>query len=266
MAQPSLKAQFGDHGSLAQLVWGGQQWIQPWGLEMSDAYSFFSLETGGWQCDSTPLEPQDGARRMKLSLREGQWQVQWQDVVPENENTVKRTAVFTTLTDSWAMDLVMRFAFRRDLITQAQIADKRIVWDDANYYHQYPAQQVTLFHSQGRIQIELDKAEFAPDWQQWMYVRCSPQENAWIVHLRLLPQKWVREIIKVRSVGARHWVLPTFFSRLLHLWPRLAAHLRYAGEFKRFNFGRINAIPLNFVPANSQFTLAATVHFLDSKS
>jgi hypothetical protein len=82
------------------------------------------------------------------------------------------------------------------------------------------------------------------------------------VHLRLLPRQWSREIIKLRLMGARHVVLPSAFGRLLNLWPRLEAHLRYAGENKRFNFGRINAIPLNFVPRNTRFTLAATVRFL----
>ena len=97
-----------------------------------------------------------------------------------------------------------------------------------------------------------------------MYVRCSPKEDAWIVHLRLLPQQWPREIIKLRLVGARHLVLPSAFGRLLKMWPRLEAHLRYAGENNRFNFGRINAIPINFVARNTRFTLGAMVQFLRS--
>jgi hypothetical protein len=93
-------------------------------------------------------------------------------------------------------------------------------------------------------------------------VRCSPLEDAWIIHLRLLPRQWSREIIKLRLLGGRHVVLPSAVGRLLQRWPRLEAHLRYAGENKRFNFGRINAIPLNFVPRHTRFTLAATVQFL----
>lgn len=262
MAQPSLEPTVGEHGALQALSWAGQQWIHPWGLEMSDAHSFFSLETGGWHCTRIPLEPQGSARQMKLLLREGQWQLKWDESIAENR--VSRTAVFTTSTDSWAMDLVLRFAFRRSLINQAQIGDKLIAWDGANYYHQHPAQRVILFHTQGRIQIDLHTAEFPPDWQQLMYVRCSPREDAWIVHVRLLPLTWQREIIKLRLVGARHFVLPDGAGRLLRKWPRLEAHLRYAGEFGRFNFGRINAIPLNFVPAHTQFTLAAAATFFTS--
>ncbi|MFZ1398643.1 MAG: hypothetical protein WAS33_17185, partial [Candidatus Promineifilaceae bacterium] len=220
--------------------------------------------TGGWGCTPILLDKQasetHSGRQLRLLLHEGEWRLAWDEAV--TENVVTRTAVFTTLADSWAMDLVMRFAFRRSQISQAQIADKRLIWDGANYYHQYPVQQVTLFHSHGHIQLHLNTAECPSNWQQVMYVRCSPQEDAWIVHLRLLPRNWQREILKLRLVGARHVVLPDLWGRLLRRWPRLEAHLRYAGEFNRFNFGRINAIPLNRVPAHMQFTISATVRFL----
>ena len=262
MAQ-QLTPEFGQHGSLQRLTWGGQQWIHPWGLEMADAHSFFSLETGGWENDATILSQQTNRshsqNQLKLDMREGHWQLDWGATVMET--AVQRAASFTALTNGWAMDFVMRFAFRRTAVTHAEIAHQTISWDGANYYHQYSAQSVTLFHRQGQIKIGVDAAEFPPDWQQVMYVRCSPQEDAWIVHLRLQPRQWPREIIKLRLVGARHVVLPSAFGRLLRLWPSLEAHLRYAGEFKRFNFGRINAIPINFVPRHTRFTLAATVQF-----
>ncbi len=259
-----LMPQFGQHGSLQRLSWNGQQWIQPWGLEMADAHSFFSLETGGWETDPVIISQETGSRhtanQLQLDLREGQWQIDWGDTV--QETAVQRAVSFTAMANGWAMDFVMRFAFKRENITHAQIGNDTILWDGANYYHQYPAQTVSLFHGDGQIKIEVDTAEFPTAWQQVMYVRCSPKEDAWIVHLRLLPEQWQREIIKLRLIGSRHTVLPSAFGRLLNMWPRLAAHLRYAGEYKRFNFGRINAIPIKFVPRDSRFTLAATVQFL----
>lgn len=259
-----LIPQFGQHGSLRRLSWNGQQWIQPWGLEMADAYSFFSLETGGWENDpviiSQETSRQHTTNQLRLDLREGQWQLDWGETV--QETAVQRAVSFTALANGWAMDFVMRFAFRREKISHAQIANHTVLWDGANYYHQYPTKEVILFHGQGQIKIGVDTAEFPPDWRQVMYVRCSAKENAWIVHLRLLPRQWPREIIKLRLIGARHVILPSTFGRLLNAWPRLAAHLRYAGENKRFNFGRINAIPINFVARGSRFTLAATVQFL----
>jgi len=263
MAQ-SLIPEFGPHGSLMQLTWEGQPLIHPWGLEMADAHSFFSLETGGWDNNATVLSQKTNRaqtrNQLKLDMREGHWQLDWGETV--TETAVQRAASFAALANGWAMDFVMRFAFRRTAISHAEIAHETILWDGTNTYHQHPAQNVTLFHGQGQIKICVDAAECPPDWQQVMYVRCSPQEDAWIVHLRLLPRQWPREIIKLRLVGARHVVLPSAVGRLLKLWPRLEAHLRYAGEFKRFNFGRVNAIPINFVPCHTRFTLAATVEFL----
>ncbi len=265
MAQ-RLIPEFGAHGSLQRLTWGGQQWIHPWGLEMADAHSFFSLETGGWDNEPTLLNHQaDGSHsecQLKLDMQEGHWQLDWGTRV--SETAVRRAASFTALANGWAMDFVMRFAFCRTAVTHAKISDKTISWDGANSYHQYSVQSVALLHPQGQIKIRVDAAEFPADWQQVMYVRCSPQEDAWIVHLRLLPRQWTREVIKLRLVGARHLVLPSALGRLLRLWPALEAHLRYAGEFKRFNFGRINAIPINFVPGHTRFTLAATVQFSSS--
>ena len=263
MAQ-QLTPEFGQYGSMRRLTWDGQQWIHPWGLEMADAHSFFSLETGGWDSDAVVISQETSrshtANQLRLDLREGQWQVDWGETV--QETAVQRAASFTALANGWAMDFVMRFAFRREAITQAQIANDTILWDGANYYHQYPTPSVTLLHGQGHIEIRMDTAVHPPDWQQMMYVRCSPKEDAWVVHLRLLPKQWPREIIKLRLLGARHVVLPSAFGRLLKLWPRLEAHLRYAGENNRFNFGRINAIPINFVARGTRFTLGATVQFL----
>lgn len=258
-----LIPEFGQHGSLLRLNWDGQQWIHPWGLEMSDAHSFFSLETGGWDSDVHFLNQRTNRshteNQLQLDLREGRWQIDWGETV--TETAVRRAASFTALANGWAMDFVMRFAFRRAAVVRAEIGDVPILWDGENFYHQYPAQKVTLLHGTGKIVIKVDTAVCPPDWQQLMYVRCSPQEDAWVVHLRLLPKEWPREIIKIRLIGSQHVVLPSAIGRLLKLWPRLEKHLRYAGEFKRFNFGRINAIPINFVARSTRFTLAATVQF-----
>lgn len=258
-----LIAEFGQHGSLQRLNWGGQQWIRPWGLEMADAHSFFNLETGGWDSDVAIVSQETNRthtnNQLQLNLREGQWQLDWGETV--QVAAVQRAVSFTALANGWAMDFVMRFAFRREAITHAQIAKKTILWDNANYYHQYPVQNVTLFHGEGQIDIVADTAVYPPEWQHVMYVRCAPKEAAWIVHLRLLPRQWTREIIKLRLIGARHVVLPSAVGRLLKLWPRLESHFRYAGEQNRFNFGRINAIPMNFVARNTRFTLGATVRF-----
>lgn len=261
-----LTAKFGQHGSLEQLNWAEQQWIHPWGLEMADAHSFFSLETGGWDNHVTKLSQQTSQahteNQLRLDMREGYWQLDWGETVAET--AVRRAASFTALSNGWAMDFVLRFAFRRALINQADIAEQTITWEGSNYYHQFPVQTVTLHCPKGKIEIKVDAAEFPPDWRQVMYVRCSPQEDAWIVHLRLLPQQWPREVIKLRLVGAHHLVLPSSVGHLLRRWPRLEQHLRYAGEFKRFNFGRINAIPINFVARDTRFTLAATAKFSEN--
>jgi hypothetical protein len=88
-------------------------------------------------------------------------------------------------------------------------------------------------------------------------VRCSPAEDAWIVHIRLLPATWEREVIKCRCIKSYHLVLPEWVSRQILKVPGWAQHLRYAGERNRPLGSRVNAYPLALIPQGTEVVLRA---------
>ena len=259
-----LKPAFGDHGSLEKLYLDGQQIIQPWGIETADARAFFSLENGGWSNQVLVREVNHNDVRLDalvaVRMAEGFWQADLTDAV--SDRSVTRRLRYVALEDTWAMDLVMRFAFPRLIVQRAEIAGHEIVWDGANYYHQYETDAVLLHLNETKLRVQLVDADYPSDWLQWMYVRCSPREDAWIVHIRLLPAKWKREIIKCRLVGARHVLFPAPLSRAILAVPGWADHLRYAGERKRRFGSRLNAYPLGFMHQETTIIMSARMDVL----
>ena len=141
MAEQLIAPEFGQHGSLRRLTWDGQQWILPWGLEMADALSFFSLETGGWDSDAVVISQETSRARTAKPAAAGYAGRAVAARLGGSRHRHGRPAcclLYAALANGWAMDFVMRFAFRRQAITHAQIAADTILWDGANYYHQYP--------------------------------------------------------------------------------------------------------------------------------
>lgn len=259
-----LRPHFGEHGSLAQLHLDCQNIIKPWGIETADSRAFFSLETGGWgnKVLSRKTARSETASSTQLTVRmaEGLWRGVLDELV--TYSTVERLLSFEALEDTWAMDLVMRFVFERFAVRNAQIAGRRIFWDVRNYYHQYATDQVLLHLEQSQMRISVMDSDHPPDWRLATYVRCSPLEHAWIVHVRLLPAQWNREVIKLRGRGSRHVLLPDRLSHQLLRIGSLARRLRYAGERKVWPGSRVNAYPLALIPSGTRICLRATAELV----
>ncbi|MCP4422732.1 MAG: hypothetical protein GY805_39490 [Chloroflexi bacterium] len=251
-----MKVIFGEHGSVKELYLADEQIAQPWGIETADAYAFFSLENRGWQARLSDHKVQftdthlNG--RFTVQMREGQWQGTIQETIATDG--IERTFTYHAVQDSWAMDIVQRYVFKKTAVFAATIANQTITWDNDNYYHQYPVQQVQLHTKNGPLILKATQIQHPPEWKQVMYVRCSPYENAWVIHLRLLPAIWQREIIKTRLKGNRQLVMPTIVSQPLLKIPTVARYLRYAGENNRHHF-RSNAIPLLHIQQGTVITL-----------
>lgn len=259
-----LKPVFGEHGSLQALYLDGRQIIRPWGIETADARAFFSLETGGWGNQVLDREVTRSGRRLEglvtVRMAEGLWTATLADTV--SDQSVERRLRYLALEDTWAMDLVMRFVFRRSVVRQAEIADRQIVWDGADYYHQYETQQALLYLDRYKLEIRLMDSHYPPAWRLWMYVRCSPREDAWVVHIRLLPAIWRREVLKCRCIGSYHVVFPEILSRQVLKIPGLAQCLRYAGERNRRFGSHLNVYPLALISKGTTITLQAKVDVL----
>ena len=261
---PEWTPVFGEHGSLRELHVEGQQIIRPWGFETADARAFFSLETGGWGGQVLRREVARTAAGQQafvtVRMAEGLWRARLTDSV--SDRVIARQFSYRAEEDTWAMDLVMRFAFRRRAVSAAEIAGRTIAWDGANLYHQHEVRRVALRLNGRQMRISVTAGDHPPEWRLFMYVRCSPTEDAWVVHVRLLPPEWQREIIKLRWLGSRHLVFPEWMSRgLLRIKP-LARHLRYAGEQRRFMGSRLNAYPLLLIPRGTVIELKAEAELL----
>ena len=260
--QAKLTPQFGQHGSIEKLYIDDEQIAKLWGIETAEALSFFSLETGGWQTQisaRTTIQenPDHHNTSFTVNMRESQWQGTVDEFV--QDNVLIRQFDYQALTTCWAMDLVMRFVFKKEAVQFAEIGGKRIEWDGANIYHQFPTDHVDLQLHNTAIRIAAQNLQFSLKWKSVMYVRCSPVEDAWVIHLRLLPQTWDKEIFKVRLIKSKHIVLPNFITQpILHI-PKIANHLRYAGEFKRANLGRLNIYPLIKIAKDETFHLEARI-------
>jgi hypothetical protein len=262
--EPEWTPVFGEHGSLRELHLDGQQVIRPWGMETADARAFFSLETGGWGSQVLHREvartPTSQETSVTVRMAEGLWRAKLTDSL--FDRGIVRLLSYTAEEDTWAMDLVMRFAFRRQAVRAAEIAGRTITWDGANLYYQYEVRRVLLRLDRRQLRISVRDREYPPEWRLSMYVRCSPTEDAWVVHVRLLPSEWRREIIKLRWLGSRHFVFPERVSGgLLRIGP-LARHLRYAGEQKRLLGSRLNAYPLLLIPRGTVIELKAEAELL----
>jgi len=261
---PGWTPVFGEHGSLRELHLEGQQIIRPWGFETADACAFFSLETGGWGSTILHSEITSTHTSQTISLTsrmaEGLWTAKLEDTVSGGQIT-RRLRYFAE-EDTWAMDLVMRFAFARSAVCAAEIAGRTITWDGTNLYHQYEVSEALLRVGERRIRIFVSESEYPDEWRLCTYVRCSPSEDAWVVHIRLLPSTWRREIIKWRWLGSRHAVFPEWASRWVLRIPSVARHLRYAGEHRRLLGSRLNAYPLVLIPKGTVIELKAEAELL----
>lgn len=263
--QAKITPQFGQYGSVEKLYVDKEQIARPWGIETADTISFFSLETGGWHTQvlqkSRPINKTNQHKTLfTVQMKEGSWQGDINEFI-ENDSLIRQFD-YRALTNCWAMDIVMRFAFKKEVVQFAKVGGQHIEWDGADFYHQFQTDHVDLQLKNCVIRIAAQNLQFSPKWKPVMYVRCSPSEKAWIVHLRLLPIIGDKEIFKIRLIGNKHTHAPKFITRLIVSLPKVANHLRYAGEFKRANFGRLNIYPLVKIHKDEKFHLEANIFLL----
>jgi hypothetical protein len=206
--------------------------IKPWGFETADSSAFFSLEKDvGWRYKKLLEEYKygeiDNKAHIITQMKEGKWELFVNDKII-NENTVIRKVEAITLEDSYFMDFVLRYRFKKEFIEYAKIADKIYYHNNTNIYYQYPVDRVFLKGKSFDINISIEDSIVPDKMQPVMYVRDNKDE--WVVHIRMIPKKWDKEVIKICTRWAGTRPLPQKLSNVLLKWKWLRKQLWYRGE------------------------------------
>ncbi len=220
---------------ISEIYYKNQNILRPWGFETADSSAFFSLEKNvGWRykklLEEYEFDKTTNKAHIITQMKEGKWELFVNDELRENIVTRKVEAI--TLEDSYFMDFVLRYRFKKEFIEYAKIADKIYYHNNTNVYYQYPANKVFLKGKGFDINISIEDSIVPDKMQPVMYVRDNNDE--WVVHIRMIPKKWDKEVIKICTRWAETRPLPQKLSNLLLKWKWLREQLWYRGERKPY--------------------------------
>lgn len=247
-----------------------EQLINPWGIETADSWGFFSLEKNiGYRHFRTDKDTHREIKKSQLNLEvempEGHWIMRVADQL--TEKSVIRTVNLNTLKESWFMDFVMRFRFKKKYFDYAEIADKKIIHANSNVYHQYPVNEAWLKGKKYNVHLQVQDLIHGDEFAPFLYVR--DYQDEWIIHIRFLPLKTEKTIIKLCNGWCKTKPLSPFLNQelLKKIWIR--NQLLYRSERKPYEnkLMRVlcpNAFPLVSLPANKNLLIKAECTIYES--
>ncbi|MBT5492083.1 hypothetical protein HOK00_07565 [bacterium] len=220
-----------DKNVISELYYKGKNIINPWGFETADSSAFFSLEKGvGWRYkkleETYNFDDFSFEANLITQMQEGKWQLNIEDNI--EENTIIRKIEAITLEECFFMDFVMRFRFKKEFIEYAKINDKKYFHNNTNVYYQYPVDKVFLKGKGFGINISILDKTVPEKMEPVMYVRDNKDE--WVVHVRMVPKEWDKEVIKICTAWAGTRSLPQFISKPLLNIKAIKDALWYRGE------------------------------------
>ena len=220
---------------ISKLSFKGQNIINPWGFETADSSAFFSLEQGiGWRykklLEEYEFDETKNRAHLITQMKEGKWELFINDEI--KGNIITRDIEAITLEDSYFMDFVLRYRFKKEFIEYAKINNKIYYHNNTNVYYQYPVDKVFLKGKNFDINISVVESIVPDKMQPVMYVRDNIDE--WVVHIRMIPKKWDKEVIKICTAWAGTRPLPQKLSEILLKWKWLKKQLWYRGERKPY--------------------------------
>ncbi|UFS62409.1 hypothetical protein LOH54_12270 [Sulfurimonas sp. HSL-3221] len=220
---------------ISELYYHGKNIIKPWGFETADSSAFFSLEEGvGWRgktlSETYTYDDTHYRAELLVRMKEGLWALSVDDRI--DGNCIDRRVEAVTQEDSVFMDFVMRFRFKKAFIEYAEIGGKRYFHNDTNIYYQYPVDRVLLKGSSFAVTISVLDKVVPEKMTPVIYVRDNRDE--WVVHVRMVPEKWDKEVIKICTAWAGTRPLPQWISRPLLARKQFKKALWYRGERQPF--------------------------------
>lgn len=211
--------------------------IKPFGLETADSTSFYSLEDNvGYRYSSNTIKDDysDSERKREehVIANDGEWLIELNEFSTGN-HSLTRIANLTALNESYLMDFVLRYRFDKDVFSSAYISDRKISHNSSNIYHQHDTRVVKLVGESCTAEISLTEFKCPNGFKPTMYVRDSKEE--WVVHVRLFPKKWDREVVKICNSWAGTRPIPSFLSKYLLSSEVFRGITWYRGEKKPYN-------------------------------
>ena len=249
-----------ENNVISKLYVGGENIIYPWGFETADSSAFFSLEKGiGYRYEVLEekyiFDEKNYHADLIVKMKEGQWKLTCNDKII-NDNAIERKVELICLEDSYFMDFVIRFRFKKEFFDYVEIAGQRIFHKNTNVYHQYPTDHILLKGKKSNVKLSMLDSTVPSSMAPFMYAR--DKDNEWVVHVRMLPQKWDKEVIKLCNRWAQTRPIPQCLSRTLLHSKRLRQNMWYRGErlqFKNIILKRINPNAFPMVKISKGTTL-----------
>jgi hypothetical protein len=217
---------------LRELSVGGQNVILPWGVEFADSSAFYSLEEGvGYRYDL--LEHQESFEHLShtihqvIQMREGLVRLKLRELL-DGPRELRRTCTLTCLEDTTLMDFVLRYRFSASEFPKGYIAGRVLPFVGSCVYHQYAVDSAAIGNDEYSIRIQITGKKVPTCMLGHTYLRDS--ENAWVLHIRMLPIKWDKEVVKLCSRWFGTRPLPQWANMTMLQIPWVKAALWYRGE------------------------------------
>ena len=217
---------------LRELSLDGENIIHPWGVEFADSSTFYSIEDGfGYRY--TRLERRESSDSFShevvevVRMREGLVRMELSERL-ETPYELRRVCTVTCLEETTLMDFVLRFRFVAVEFPQGYIAGEVLPFVGSCVYHQYPVETAAVGNDRYSIRVEVIE-KVVPDCMK-AYVYLRDGEDAWVLHVRMLPATWDKEVIKLCSRWFGTRPLPQWLSVPLLRIRQVRETLWYRGE------------------------------------
>ena len=217
---------------LRELSLDGRNIIRPWGVEFADSSAFYSLEDGfGYRYELLEHQESTGPSFRKIfqvvRMREGLVSVALTETLTGPRKFCS-TCTLTCLENTTLMDFVLRYRFLASRFPRGYIAGRALSFVGSNVYHQYSVDSAAIGNSEYSIRVEVVDSTVPSSMKGHMYLRDS--DDTWVLHVRMLPVAWNKEVIKLCSRWFGTRPLPQWVSAPLLRTPRVKEALWYRGE------------------------------------
>ena len=217
---------------LRELSLNGQNIIRPWGVEFADSSTFYSLEDGfGYRYELLEHQESNGSLSHEIyqliRLREGLVRLELTEFLA-GPREFHRTCTLTCIEDTTLMDFVLRYRFLAAKFPRGYIAGHELPFAGSCVYHQYPVDTAAIGNDNYSICVEVVGKTVPKSMRGYIYLRDG--EDAWVLHVRMLPSTWEKEVIKLCSRWFGTRPLPQWVSAPLLRTPRVKEALWYRGE------------------------------------